>query len=205
MEGGIDCLLEVTARFFKTGDKTNENLEDCFTSYGNLFNDKSEEYWELRPPKEQDTNEGVLNCFDVESDEHYVILKDFITFNFSTIFFGDFGCTGTASSRRGSGVYFDELSIEEHFEGCEDALVTYAQEEKAKWDADRKRMNTYHPSSFAFTTPHDAKPMSEDTDLVKFILALEYNVESVGWEYNSSVEIAGKVDMSMIKEIIIRS
>lgn len=200
MEGGIDCLVEVTARFLKAGEKTSENLEDCFsfTSYGPWLDDKGGEYWELRPPKvQEEINRSVLTCFDVESDEHYVILKDFIAFNFSTIFFGDFGDTGT-SSRRGSGVYFDEEGLDEHFIGYEEALVADALEEKAKWDADRKRINSIPTLT--------QNPMSEDTNVVKFILALDYRVEETGsWdcvEYESSVEIVGKVDMSRIKEII---
>lgn len=194
MEGRVDCLLEVSACFFKAGDKTTTNLEDIytFTSYGNWLDDKGQEYWELRPPKEPEADNGELRCFDIESEEHYAILKDFIGFGFKCVFFGDFG------DRRGSGIYLDdELDFENHFEGCEDDLVAYAKEEKAKWDADRKR--------------HNEEPcrnrMAEETTDVKFILALDYVSECVShWEseeYETRVEIVGKLDMARIREIII--
>ena len=196
MEGRVDCLLEVSACFFKAGDKTTTNLEDIytFTSYGNWLDDKGQEYWELRPPKDPEiVEDGMLRCYDIESEEHYAILKDFIGFGFKVVFFGDFG------DHRGSGVYFDELGLEEHFEGIyEDDLVAYAKEEKAKWDADRKR--------------HNEEPcrnrMAEETTDVKFILALDYVSECVshwesGEEYETRVEIVGKLDMARIREIII--
>lgn len=194
MEGRVDCLLEVSACFFKAGDKTTTNLEDIytFTSYGQWLDDKGQEYWELRPPKEPEADNGELRCFDIESEEHYAILKDFIGFGFKCVFFGDFG------DRRGSGIYLDdELDFENHFEGCEDDLVAYAKEEKAKWDADRKR--------------HNEEPcrnrMAEETTDVKFILALDYVSECVShWEseeYETRVEIVGKLDMARIREIII--
>jgi len=189
----IDCLVEVSACFFRAGDKTTENLEDIytFTSYGQWLDNKGQEYWDLCPAKEQTPEEdGVLRCYDVESNEHYVILKDFIGFSFKPIFFGDFG------DRRGSGVYFDELGLEEHFEGCEDDLAAYAKEEKAKWDADRKRHNEL---------PRRERMLEETTE-VKFILALDYVSEQTTYwesvEYETRVDIVGKVDMSRLGEII---
>lgn len=195
MEGRVDCLLEVSACFFKAGDKTTTNLEDIytFTSYGPWLDAKGQEYWDLRPPKDPETtDDGMLRCYDIESEEHYAILKDFIGFSFKVVFFGDFG------DHRGSGIYFDELGLEEHFEGSyEDDLVAYAKEEKAKWDADRKR--------------HNEEPcrnrMAEETTDVKFILALDYVSECVSYweseECETRVEIVGKLDMARIREIII--
>ena len=62
--GRIDCLLEVSACFFKAGDKTTTNLEDIytFTSYGQWLDDKSQEYWDLCPAKAPEADDGMLRC-----------------------------------------------------------------------------------------------------------------------------------------------
>jgi hypothetical protein len=190
----VDSLLEVSACFFRAGDKTTSNLEDLytFTSYGQWLDDKGQEYWDLVPSKPIEPNDdGLLRSFDIENEEHYIVLKDFIGFSFKPIFFGDFG------DRRGSGVYFDELGLEEHFEGCEDDLAAYAKEEKAKWDADRKEHNELPIR----------ERMLEETNEVKFILALDYVSEQISYwesvEYETRIEIVGKVDMSRIGEILV--
>lgn len=194
----IDCLLEVTARFFKAGEKTNENLEDTysFTSYGQWDDNDGKDYWEYLPPyKEVEAKEddNCLQCFQPEDLDHYVILKDFVGFGFRPVFFGDF------ADGRGSGVYFDDIGLDEYFVGCEDALVEYAEEERLIYNENRKRIRQ---------KPFYISDIPEETHRIKFILALKYNVNchpSGPWgpeEYDSDVEIAGKLDMSKIAEIL---
>lgn len=193
---GIDCLLEVTAHFYKAGDKTQENLEDFvdLASYGDFLGaDCSEDYWDYTEAVKREEDSGVyLAVRRIEDEEHYTIKKDFIGFSFSTVNFGDF------SDGRGSGVYHEEQTIAELLVGCEDALCEYAKEEQLKWIEDRKRLKSS-------TLKHTSLP--DEPSVVKFILALDYNCVECGSydcrEWDTEVELVGRVDMSRIREIIV--
>lgn len=199
MEGGIDCLLEVTAHFYKAGDKTRANLEDFleFTSYGDFLEaDRSDDYWDYSEGRKREEDaDGYLAVRGIDDEEHYTIKKDFIGFSFSTVNFGDFG------DGRGSGIYHEEQTMAELLMGCEESLCEYAKEEQLKWIEDRKKLKSTFLCSQRMTS------LPDEPSVVKFILALDYRCVECGpydgREWDTEVDLVGRVDMRRIREIIV--
>jgi hypothetical protein len=182
----VDSLLEVTAHFFKAGEKVFDILEDFveIASYGRFLDDKSERYWEFIEKEEMPESNGMF-FRTTDNAEHYLIKQDFIGFSFRTVDFVDY-------THRGS--VLDDIPLVDQLSGYEDTLNEYAREEKSKWENLRALK----------LKPDDAV---EETKVVKFILALENVWEICGsydcQEWDCRTEIVGKLDMDRIREIIV--
>lgn len=184
---GVDCLAEVTATFFKSGDKIYYDLEDVLTltSFGQFLDDKGTDYWDLvekkenKEPEESEESCGEMFCRNNEHEEHYIVLKDFIGFSFYIISFGD------CSNGRGIDGFFADQDLPEYLEGYEDDLVKWATEEKKELESPLKQA---------------------EIDRVKFVLALALTSVEVGnydcREWESQVDILGKLDITKIKDIL---
>ena len=181
---GVDCLAEVTATFFKSGDKIYYDLEDVLTltSFGQFLDDKGTDYWDLvekKEPEESEESCGEMFCRNNEHEEHYIVLKDFIGFSFYIISFGD------CSNGRGIDGFFADQDLPEYLEGYEDDLVKWATDEKKELESPLK---------------------PAEIDRVKFVLALALTSVEVGnydcREWESLVDILGKLDITKIKDIL---
>jgi hypothetical protein len=197
---GIDCLVEVTAIFYKKGDKVSfEEIEGC--DYPHDLVDSTEDIVE---PTSMDnlihTMEKRLDPnaeFNVEQITHALFIEDALGYTFKLISEGIVGLGYTS----GVASEVDAIGWHDVMDGFCDALkqdaIKAMEEARVKWEITLPDGDI--PGQLEMV-PVEPNP---DEKAIRFIVALSYSMEYSGrWgegDYEADINYLGRIKLHNIK------